>query len=183
MSFWEANRFSVSTNFLHFMEPGSSLPHLQTSPTCPYPKQEKSSLSTHPTSWRSILILSHPFVGLPSGLLHLGLPTKSLYVSLQYPICATCPPLSFILILSPEWRMKRRTEHTVPHLPNPKTDRKPRLINPVIICSTQKGDRNLHWLIIFLFVCFSLAWLADIYHKCYTSPSSTSGQVQWPLSS
>ena len=50
------------------------------------------SIYPHPTSWRSILILStHLRLGLPSCLIHSGLPTKTLYTHLSSPIRATCP--------------------------------------------------------------------------------------------
>ena len=50
------------------------------------------SIYPHPTSWRSILILStYPRLGLPSGLLPSGFPSKNLYTPFSSPIRATCP--------------------------------------------------------------------------------------------
>ena len=51
------------------MQPDGSLLRLQVPATCPYPQpgQSSSCPPAHPTSWRSILILSsHPRLGLPS---------------------------------------------------------------------------------------------------------------------
>ena len=46
----------------------------------------------HPTSWRSVLILStHLCLGLPSCLFPSGFPTKNLYTPLSSTIRATCP--------------------------------------------------------------------------------------------
>ena len=69
------------------------------------------SIPSHPTSWRSILILSsHLRLGLPSGLFFPGFPSKTLYKPLLSPIRATCPAYLILLdfftrtVLSEEYR-------------------------------------------------------------------------------
>ena len=83
-----------------------SIRHLSLSWTSPI-----QSIYPHPTSWRSILILStHLRLGLPSGVFPSSFPTKTLYIPLSSPIRATCPThlilLDFIThtILGEEYR-------------------------------------------------------------------------------
>ena len=80
-------KFSAFHGTQRFITALTSVRHLSLSWASPI-----QSIYPHPTSWRSILILStHLHLGLPSGLFPSGFPTKTLYNPLSSPIRATCP--------------------------------------------------------------------------------------------
>jgi len=88
---WEANRFAASQEIprilwnpkVHYRIHKCLQPVLLLNQLNPVPI---------PTSWRSILILSsHLHLGLPSGILPSGFPTKTLYTPLSSSIRATRP--------------------------------------------------------------------------------------------
>ena len=82
-----AKKFPAFHGTRRFITALTSVRHLSLSWASPI-----QSIYTHPTSWRSILILStHLCLGLPSGLLPSGFPTKTLYTPLSSPIRATWP--------------------------------------------------------------------------------------------
>ena len=90
---WEANGLQLVKKFpafhgtRRFITALTSVRHLSLSWASPI-----QSIYPHPTSWRSILILStHLRLGLPSGLLPSGFPTRTLHTPLSSPIRSTCP--------------------------------------------------------------------------------------------
>ena len=73
------------------------------------------SINPHPTSWRSILILStHLCLGLPSRLLPSGFPTKILYTPSPQPYAPHTQPISFFSISSPAQYWVRSANHLAP---------------------------------------------------------------------
>jgi len=98
---WEANRFTASQEIPCILWNLKVLCHIY---KCPPPVPSLSQINKvhapHPTSCRSILILpSHLFLGLPSGLFPSVFPTKTLYNPHLSPILAECPTHLILLNL------------------------------------------------------------------------------------
>ena len=73
------------------------------------------SIYPHPTSWRSMLILStHLRLGLPSGLLPSDFPTNTLYIHSPHPYAPHAQPISFFSILSHAQYWVSSTNHLPP---------------------------------------------------------------------
>ena len=112
---WEANWFAASQEIPcisrnpRFITALTSVRHLSLSWASPI-----QSIYPHPTSWRSVLILStHLHLGLPSDLLPSSFPTKTLYTP-SHPYAPHAQPISFFSILSPSQYWVRSTNHLAP---------------------------------------------------------------------
>ena len=104
-------KFSAFYGTRRFITAFTSARHLSLSRT-----SSIQSTPPHPTSWKSILILSfHLRLGLPSGLFPSGFHTKILYTPFLSSVCATCPAHLIILYLSSGQYWVRSTDHSAPH--------------------------------------------------------------------
>ena len=91
-------KFPAFHGTLRFITTPTSICHLSLSWASPI-----QSIYPHPTSWKSFLMLyTHLRLGLPSGLLPSGFPTKTLYTPLFSPIHATCP--AHLILLDQTYR-------------------------------------------------------------------------------
>ena len=84
---WEANWFSASQEISQILwNPKVNYRIHKCLPLVPILSQPDQVHTPHPTSWRSILILSsHLRLGLPSDLFPSGFPTKTLYKTSHLP--------------------------------------------------------------------------------------------------
>ena len=102
-------KFPAFHGIRRFITALTSVRHLSLSWASPI-----QSIYPHPTSWRSVLILSiHLRLGLPSGLFPSGYPTKTLYTPSTHPYAPHDQPISFFSILSPAQYWVRSTNHLV----------------------------------------------------------------------
>ena len=116
-------KFPAFHGIRRFITAITSVRHLSLSWASPI-----QSIYPHPTSWRSVLILStHLRLGLPSGLFPSGFPTKTLYTPSPHPYAPHALPISLFSILSPAQYWVMSTDHlapryaisSIPPLPHP----------------------------------------------------------------
>jgi len=108
---WQlVKKFTAFHGTQRFITALTSVRHLSLSWTSPI-----QSINPHPTSSRSILILStHLRLGLPSGVFPSGFHTKTLYTPSPHPYVPHAQLISFFSILSPAQCWVRSTVHLAP---------------------------------------------------------------------
>jgi len=113
---WEANMFSASQEIPRILRNPKVHYRIHNSPPPALILSHIASVhSPHPTSWRSILILSsHLRLGLPSDLFPSGSPTKPYTRLSPSPYALHAPLISFFSILSSEQYWVRSTDHLAP---------------------------------------------------------------------
>jgi hypothetical protein len=100
---WEAKRCSASQEIPHILWNPKVHYRIHKSPPSSLSSVNQSSPRSLSTSWICILILSfHQRLGLPSGLLPSGLPTKLLYALLSPHTCYIPRPSHSSWFVSPE---------------------------------------------------------------------------------
>ena len=120
---WEADQFATSQEIPRILwKPKVHYSIHKCSPPSLSCASSIQSIPPHPTSWRSILILSsHLCLGFTNGLFPSSFPTKILLTPLPTPIHATCPTHSILLdfiiptILSEEYRPLSSSLCSFPH--------------------------------------------------------------------
>ena len=122
------------------------------------------SIYPHPTSWRSFLILStHLRLGLPTGLLPSGFPTKNLYTPSPHPYAPHAQPLSFFSILSPAQYLVRSTNHLAPRYAFPSKMFHEQNTAKFQINFLQNVRESLNIFLVWLFLLF----LSVVFNVCF----------------
>ena len=111
--FWEANISSAGQEIPRILRKTNVHYSIhKNSPPLPILTQPNQVHVPHPTSQRSILILSFH---LNQVFQEASFSTKVLYAPLFYPYMLHAPPISFYSSWSPEQYLVRSTDHSAPH--------------------------------------------------------------------